>query len=202
MRIGIDFDNTLIDYDRVFLAAAKQQGLIEPSFAGTKRAIRDRIRLLPDGELKWQHLQGHVYGAGIGDAVMCVGADAFLRECRRRDAEIFVVSHKTQFGHFDPLRVDLRIAALDWMAQQGFFGADIYGIARENVFFESSRADKLQRIRALGCAVFIDDLEEVFVDPDFPAGVKPVLFASSGGAGLAVCPDWACIRETVLGSLG
>ncbi|HEV8014450.1 MAG TPA: hypothetical protein VGP48_02895 [Stellaceae bacterium] len=202
MRIGVDFDNTLIDYDRVFLAAAKRHGLIEPSFAGTKRAIRDRIRLLPDGELRWQELQGYVYGAGIGDAVMCVGADEFLRECRRRGAEIFVVSHKTQFGHFDPQRVDLRVAALDWMTRQGFFRADSYGIARENVFFESSRADKLRRIRALGCAFFIDDLEEVFADPDFPDGVTPVLFAASGGPGLAVCPDWARIRETVLGGLG
>jgi len=34
MRIGIDFDNTLIDYDRVFLDAARERGLVPRDFAG------------------------------------------------------------------------------------------------------------------------------------------------------------------------
>ena len=65
MRIGIDFDNTIITYDEVFRAAARAQGLIEPGFDGSKQAVRDAIRLLPDGELTWQKLQGQVYGKGI-----------------------------------------------------------------------------------------------------------------------------------------
>ena len=84
MRIGLDFDNTLIDYDRVFLAAARERGLVAPDFTGSKREVRDAIRLLPDGELAWQRLQGHVYGAGIGGAVLFDGADQFLQRCRAR----------------------------------------------------------------------------------------------------------------------
>ena len=53
LRIGIDFDNTLIDYDGVFVAAARERGLIGREIAGSKRAVRDAIRLLPDGELTW-----------------------------------------------------------------------------------------------------------------------------------------------------
>ena len=63
MRIGIDFDNTLIDYDRVFLDTARERGLVPRDFAGPKKAVRDAIRKLPDGELTWQRLQGYVYGA-------------------------------------------------------------------------------------------------------------------------------------------
>lgn len=202
MRIGIDFDNTLIDYDRVFLDAAKERGLIDASFVGSKRAVRDRIRLLPEGELAWQRLQGYVYGAGISGAVLCAGAADFLRECRDRGAEVFVVSHKTQFGHYDPQRVDLRAAALGWMADRGFFRPELYRLARENVYFEATRAEKLRRIGALGCTVFIDDLEEVFTDPAFPPGVKPILFAPSSARGLAVHPDWRRIGEIVLGEHG
>jgi len=44
MRIGIDFDNTLIDYDRVFAAAAHALGLVSPDFKGSKRAVRDAVR--------------------------------------------------------------------------------------------------------------------------------------------------------------
>ena len=61
MRIGIDFDNTIITYDDVFRATALGRGLIKEDFAGrSKQAIRDHIRLLPDGEIAWQRLQGQV----------------------------------------------------------------------------------------------------------------------------------------------
>ena len=203
IRIGIDFDNTLVDYSQVFLAAAKQRGLIGPAFDGSKRAVRDSIRSLPDGELTWQRLQGSVYGAGIGSAAMFEGADAFLRSCRTKGLDVFVISHKTRYGHHDPMRVDLRRAALDWMASRGFFSGNGYGIPVERVFFESTRTAKIERIGAVGCTHFIDDLEEVFSDPDFPVEVLPILFAPSGALRTgAVCPSWQQIAEVLFGGHG
>jgi hypothetical protein len=198
MRIGIDFDNTLVDYDHVFRDAAKRQGLVDRAFQGSKRELRDNIRLLADGEHAWQRLQGYVYGAGIEHARMFDGADAFLQACRTKDVCVFVISHKTQYGHHDPMRVDLRRAALDWMGMRGFFRANGYGIPAERVFFENTRAAKLTRIYAVGCTHFIDDLEEVFRDPDFPSRVCPILFAASGAlpAG-AVCSSWRQIAEVL-----
>jgi hypothetical protein len=199
MRIGIDFDNTLIGYDDVFLAAARERNLVSAGFAGNKQAVRDAIRLLPDGELAWQRLQGHVYGRGIDQAVMFEGVDAFLRRCRAAGHRVFVVSHKTQYGHYDPDHIDLRAAAAGWMEARGFFAPDKYAIPRQNVFFESSRAEKLRRIAALECVYFIDDLEEVLHDPDFPPGVNRVLFAAAGSSpGLAVCSDWRQVAGVVL----
>lgn len=203
MRIGIDFDNTLIDYDRVFLAAARERGLVGVDFHGSKREVRDEIRLLPDGELAWQRLQGHVYGAGIGGAVLFEGAGEFLRACRARGLDLFVVSHKTRYGHLDPTRVDLRQAALGWMKGQGFFAADGFGLDPRYVFFEETRAAKLARIAALACTHFIDDLEEVFADPDFPQGVRGILFASTAIARPEiVCPEWRDVARAVLGEGG
>ena len=203
MRIGIDFDNTLVDYSHVFLAAAKERGLIRTAFDGSKRAVRDSIRLSPDGELTWQRLQGYVYGAGIASATMFEGADAFLRSCLTKGLDVFVISHKTQYGHHDPMRVDLRRAALDWMAGRGFFSGIGYGIPVERVFFEGTRAAKIERIGAVGCTHFIDDLEEVFSDPDFPARVRPILFAPSGSLHTgAVCASWQQIAEVLFGGHG
>jgi hypothetical protein len=199
MRIGIDFDNTLIGYDEVFLAAARKLDLLSSEFAGNKQAVRDAIRRLPDGELTWQQLQGYVYGKGIGGAVMLEGVDGFLRRCRAAGHGVFVVSHKTEYGHHDADRVNLREAALNWMEERGFFAPDRYAIPRENVFFELTRGQKLKRIAALKCAYFIDDLEEVLTDPDFPPGVNRVLFAAAGSSpGLAICSTWQGIAEVVL----
>src|ERR1700752_3969148 len=99
-RIGIDFDNTIVGYDRVFVEVARREGLVAPDFCGNKQALRDAVRRTPNGELAWQRLQGRVYGAEIASAVMFEGVDAFLRRCREAGAEVFIVSHKTKFGHY------------------------------------------------------------------------------------------------------
>ena len=201
LRIGIDFDNTLVTYDEVFRSAARSRGLIGEGFSGTKQAVRDNIRLLPDGETSWQTLQGHVYGKGIVDAVMFEGADNFLRRCRTEGSLVFVVSHKTEFGHYDPARVNLRRAALDWMAARGFFQPEGYGIPIENVFFEGTRDEKLARIANLKCTHFIDDLEEVLADPKFPSGVTRILFSDTAQdtatSPYLVRPTWRQIEESV-----
>ena len=207
MRIGIDFDNTLIDYDGVFVAAARERGLIGPQIVGSKRAVRDAIRLLPDGELTWQRLQGYVYGAGIGAAVPFAGAADFLSRCAAQGIVVFIVSHKTRYGHFDPARIDLREAARQWLIARGMMAYDIRateggGIPADQVFFEDDRAAKLARICALRCTHFIDDLEEVFADPGFPFGVQRVLFAATGAACCDVhCKDWRQISAAIFGNV-
>ena len=49
------------------------------------------------------------------------------------------------------------------------YGGDA-GLVRE-------RAEKIARIKALGCTHFIDDLEEVFIDSDFPSDVERFLLS-------------------------
>jgi hypothetical protein len=180
MRIGIDFDNTIAGYDHLFLSVARQRGLLVEGFAGGKKVIRDAIRLLPNGELIWTELQGTVYGARMAEAQMIAGVEPFLLECHRRRVPVHIVSHKTRFAARDPLDVDLHAAATAWLNSQGFFGR--FGLSREMVFFESTREDKCRRIAALGLSHFIDDLEEVFHEPAFPAGVERYLLCADGAS--------------------
>lgn len=197
LRVGIDFDNTIVTYDEVFSAMAKRWDLIDASFVGRKQAVRDAIRLLPDGELAWQRLQGQVYSKGVAEARMIAGVEAFLRRCRTNNCEVVVVSHKTEYGHYDSDRVNLRTVALDWMAAQGLFDD---AMASENVYFESTREDKLRRIAALSLTHFIDDLEEVLTDPAFPPNVKRILFADAEQPAAAlyiVCSTWRDIEQQV-----
>ncbi len=83
LRIGIDFDNTIAGYDDVFSRAARDEGLVPADFIGTKQQVREAVRRLDDGELKWQRLQGLVYGTRMAEAVMFDGVGSFLRRCRR-----------------------------------------------------------------------------------------------------------------------
>jgi hypothetical protein len=203
VRLGIDLDNTLIDYDHVFVKEARERGLVDRDFSGSKQAVRDAIRLLPKGELAWQRLQGYIYGVGISGARLFDGALEFLSRCRERRVPVFIVSHKTRYGNFDPDRVDLREAALGWLRSQGFFEPGACLVPIENIFFADDRAAKLARIAALDCTHYIDDLEEVFADPGFPPGVKRILFAGSASLHAdIVCPRWDAIAAAIFDDRG
>jgi hypothetical protein len=191
--VGIDLDNTIIGYDGVFLQEARRRGLVPGDFAGTKREIRDRIRLLPEGELAWQRLQGHVYGPGIAGAVAAEGAVDFVRMLRSRGAAVSIVSHKTAFSSRANSSVNLRDAARGWLRESGIIGPD--RVPEGSLYFEDTRADKIARIVALRCTHFIDDLEEVFDDPTFPAGVERMLFATTATVPHSRYPTYASFRE-------
>jgi hypothetical protein len=200
-RIGLDFDNTMICYDSVFLSAAKERGLAPPDFVGSKQQIRDAIRLRPGGEAAWQQLQGYVYGRGLDRAEAFEGLGAFLRRARGAGDAVVVISHKTEFGHLDPERINLRQAALAWMKAEGLLEADGPAGLVGAVFFEGTRAEKLRRIASTRCDIFVDDLEEVLADPDFPPGVERILFSHRPSGAIAaphkVCASWASIEETL-----
>lgn len=199
LRIGLDFDNTIACYDAVFARAAKEAGLVPAGFDGDKAQLRARLRAAPDGEVAWQRLQGRVYGRLMEQATLMVGAGDFLRRCRRAGIGLFIVSHKTEFGHFDPDRVPLRPAALAWMERLGFFAADGFAIPRDHVFFEATRRAKLARIGGLSCDAFVDDLVEVLDDPDFPPGIARHLLGPPGtGTQALTARTWGELADALL----
>lgn len=200
MRIGIDLDNTIIFYDHAFVRAALQQGLVPANFSGTKQQVRDIVRTLEDGERKWQALQGYVYGKGIGEASLFPGVAEFLEACRKKGKhEVFIVSHKTEYGHYDPDRVPLREAARAWLEARGIFSE----ILESNLHFAFTRGQKVDVIAALKLDWFIDDLVEVYEEKHFPALTKKILLHTASepapDGDFIVCADWQSIHDQVFG---
>ncbi|MFB6463663.1 hypothetical protein [Bradyrhizobium tunisiense] len=179
MRIGIDFDNTIICYDKVFAAVARQRGLVPEGWVGLKTDVRDLLRSRAGGELAWQGLQGFVYGKGIGGAEIYPGVREFLASCRKTGTSVYIVSHKTQFGHQDPERVDLREAARGWLKGAGLIDVAEAALAAGDVYFEDTLAAKVERLASLKLDIFIDDLVDVFEQPHFPRATRSILFTQS-----------------------
>lgn len=172
-RIGIDFDNTLVCCAPLFLRVANERGIIPPELSGGKDAVRQFLR--DQGrDMEWTELQGEVYGPLLSEAHPFPGAREFLVLCRQKGIPLYVISHKTRHAVGGPPH-DLREAGHRWLESNGFY--DGTGLSRDKVYFETTREDKLNRIRILGCTYFIDDLKEVFAEPHFPMGVKKWLFA-------------------------
>ncbi|MBF0177933.1 MAG: hypothetical protein HQL63_13955 [Magnetococcales bacterium] len=194
MYIGIDFDNTLVDYDHLFAAAARVRGWLRDTDAYPgKPALRDALRARPEGEDHWQEMQVEVYAHNMARARLAEGAERFIRLCRSRGVPVCIISHKTRFAARDPHRTDLRQAAWHWMEAQGFFADTGLGFCGEDIDFVSTRGAKLTRLAERGCTHFIDDLAEVLSDPNFPRATQGILYCPVGA--LPEVSSWPSMRS-------
>ncbi|MCE9604332.1 MAG: phosphotransferase [Planctomycetia bacterium] len=173
MLIGIDFDNTLVCYDRLFHALALERAWIPADLPAAKTSVRDYLRSV-GREDDWTELQGLAYGPEIQRAELFPGVLDFFREAHRRGIATIVVSHKTRHALRGP-KHNLHASALEFLKRQGFFDTAI-GLTEAHVFLEPTKVDKLARIATVGCTHFIDDLPEFLAEPDFPANVRKILF--------------------------
>lgn len=174
MRLGIDFDNTIVCYDRVFHQIAIERKIIPPELPMYKNAIRDYLRE-HGREEQWTELQGYVYGERMSAALPFPGVIECLATCLRQGISVYIISHKTRRPYRGPA-YDLHQTARDWLQTQGFFDADRVGLLPQQVFFEISQEQKLQRIAEVGCTHFLDDLPEFLGNPGFPGQVERLLF--------------------------
>jgi hypothetical protein len=202
-HIGIDFDNTIADYDHLFVEEGVRAGWYPSGHSGSKQSVRDHVRAsCEDGERSWQILQARVYAHRMPDARVMIGFGDFLRRCADRDILVSIVSHKTRFATRDESRTDLRGAALLWLVEQGYLDSGTFGLARDRIYFEATRAEKIARIGEIACSDFIDDLIEVLAEPAFPGGVRKHLLTRQDESirqqDIAIHPTWGHIADALL----
>lgn len=176
MRIGVDFDNTIACYDGVFRRAALERGLVPADIGQSKNAVRDFLRAQGRDEV-FTELQGYVYGARMDLASVYPGCADFIAAARAAGHGLYLVSHKTKLPFAGP-PYDLHDAARGFLIAEGLVGTDAF--APENVHFETTKEAKAARAASIGVDVFIDDLPEILVLPDFPPAMRAILFDPEG----------------------
>lgn len=173
MRIGLDFDNTIVSYDVLFHSLAVEKSLIPADVPVNKVAVRDHMREA-GREDDWTELQGYLYGARMDEARAYDGVIEFCADARERGDDLFIVSHKTRHPFIGP-QYDLHAAARAWIETHlTLDGRPL--VKPEQVFFELTKPEKLARIDSCSCDVYVDDLPEILLAPAFPARTTRVLF--------------------------
>lgn len=157
MKIGLDFDNTLIRYDALFYALAQQSYALPAEVAPNKTAIRDYFRA-QDRESEWTEIQGRVYGVEIQQAKPAPGLLECLNSWQDQGIELVLVSHKTVHPYAGPT-YNLHDAARAWIEHNLW-----PSLQRFPLFFEISRELKLNRIASEKPEVYIDDLPDILAD--------------------------------------
>ena len=158
-KLGLDFDNTLIDYDEVFFKLALEKNLIPPTINKDKKSVR---KFFIDNNIEdlFIKLQGEVYGLKVLEAKQSHGMFEALRSLKNDNFELIIVSHKTKYPYSGE-KYDLHKAASNWLEVNKFFDEDGLAMKRENVYFELTKEDKISRIEQLDISFYVDDLPSI-----------------------------------------
>lgn len=205
MRIGIDFDNTIVCYDGVFHTAAVERGLIATGLAVDKMGVRNYLRSVGQ-EDAWTELQGYVYGKRMELATIYPGVVGFISAATAAGHTIYIISHKTKTPFLGP-QYDLHAAARQFLEAHKLVDQSFGTVLSEHVFFELTMDDKIARIASQECGIFVDDLPEFLTKSGFPSMTRRILFDpgghhshhSDGGQRLEAYRHWSSIEEAVLG---
>lgn len=194
MRIGIDFDNTIVTYDALFHRVACDQGVICPDLPRTKLAVRDYLRAAGQ-EPVWTAMQGEVYGNRLLEAEPFPGVVEFFDWARLNGIELIIVSHKTRHPYIGP-PYDLHAIARQWIRRHLIVAGQTL-VDDDRAFFELTKEAKVERIAHCACDYFIDDLPEILNAPAFPPATIPMLFAPDGTVTdtvNSIFSHWSAIR--------
>lgn len=197
MRIGLDFDNTIANYEGVFQAAALERGIIPEGLGASKNAVRDYLNGSGQNDA-FTELQGYVYGARMDLASPYPHAREVIAGWVAYGHEVFVVSHKTRQPIIGPA-YDMHAAARGFLMDQGLVGAGM--IAPENVHFLLTKREKIAHAAALAVDVFVDDLPEILAMAGWPQGCRRILFDPHGkhypASGVRYADSWQAIAAVL-----
>jgi hypothetical protein len=171
MLIGLDFDNTIVNYSDAIARLAKERLQLPEELSVNKVSVRNFL-ISQGREGEWTKFQGELYGPGMRFADPYPGAFetmGALNDCGHR---LVIVSHRTKFPYAGYPH-DLHASAKSWVSKR----ITSQGLMDEHsVYFLETRVDKIATISSLNCDVFLDDLPEVLNDSDFPGNTLGILF--------------------------
>lgn len=180
MNIGLDLDNTLIDYSRALREIAQEKYYKSFPLSWEKEDYKHFCYSCSTaGEVDWMRLQGLTYGPGIWRAQIIPAAKDFLLFCKAAGHIVHVVSHRTASPHFlDDF--DNHEVAREYLTKNlvttGLLG-------KSNIHLCLTLSEKCKKISELQLDCFIDDLEKVFSDDGFPAKTFGYLYSKSPRSG-------------------
>lgn len=172
MIVGFDFDNTIINYQKLFKKIAYKKRLVPKNINPNKESVKKYLISKNKNE-EWTALQGEVYGKYIMDAKIYTGVKEIMETLSKKKIKFYIISHKTKFPYLGK-KINLHFAAKKWIHKNIMLNKNLTNFSMKEVFFESSIENKISRIKKLKCSIFVDDLVSIL--DLLPKGTVKVLF--------------------------
>ncbi len=170
MKIGFDFDNTIVCYDEAFDILSGTLNL-PTELSRNKLSIRDYLRS-ENRESEWTEFQGTLYGPGMQHALPYEYFVETAQYLKLQEHELFIISHRSKYPYAGE-KHDLHHFAKNWISAQ--INSNRL-IDDKNIYFLETLNNKISKIEELKIDLFIDDLTDVINHELFPLKTKSILF--------------------------
>lgn len=137
--------------------------------------MRTLLQQVDDSGYRWQIAQGWLYTDGLSYAKLAQGLLDLCEYLRTNDFELFIVSHKTTHTPIFCGYKELHGVAANWISNGEL---SHYFAGTQNIYFETSRDLKIERIKSLGLHYFVDDLVQIFQDTNYPRNIVSFLLST------------------------
>jgi len=193
-KFGFDLDNTLINYSKAVKEFCISNKL---KYCESISELRTYLRKEDSSDQKWQFAQGWLYTEGLQFSEPGKGSYELCEFLELNNCELQIVSHKTPYSSAAGGFKDLRGPANDWIENSvlaRFFNRP------NKVHFELTKAEKVKKIQMLSLNYFVDDLDEIFMDLEFPKEVIGFLLnaTSSQNSSIKCVPDLCKLKEIII----
>ena len=189
MVIGIDFDNTVVCYQKAYEKIASNLGIQATKGRSTRQLIKDHCFSKEKGNLKWTLTQGRLYGVHIQEAELFEGVLETIEHILKQGCEVRIISHKSIYSSVGEI-YDFWDGAENFIEREILSKLDNALRNRFSFIFCQTLDEKVMEIGKSNCGVFIDDLPEVLNHSSFPSSTQGVHFSESNGR------NWVWIKET------
>lgn len=169
--IGIDFDNTIINYVNVFKKILRKNKI--PFGKKLNKEIFKKKIISKYNENFYTKIQSEIYGKDIIYARKFNDLNKNLNFLQKK-YDLILISHKTKYPILGK-KINLRKKAIEWLKKNNLYGSkNIF--YKKNVFFEETIDKKLKKIKKIRCDYFIDDLNLIL--DALPKDIKKIKFGS------------------------
>ena len=180
MKIGVDFDNTIVSYQESIKELADKFLDLPADISKTKQDVKGFLQAKGRNDL-WTSFQGHLYGPGMRYAKPYEGCLEALSSLIKDGHEVRIISHRSRFPYAGE-KYDLHGYASEWIERELACAGLLDTIKRENISFHESKEQKIGMIIKTGVEIFIDDLLSILNDEQLGNGIRKFHFCPEGNA--------------------
>lgn len=187
IKIGIDLDNTIIDYQNSFKKYLRERKIY------LKTINKNKIKQLCNNNPKiksWTEVQEEIYGKYISSAKPFKYFKKFEKFALNNKIKLYIVSHKTKHSQFSK-KYNLHDCSNKWLKKN--ISKDKY-----KIFYVDSIIKKIKKIQKIKPNYFIDDLIKIFECRQFPKKVKKIYFSKKKYDNIKTIDNWKKIREYII----
>ena len=176
MIFGIDFDNTIVNYNLAFKKAIKQEKInfsksLEKEKFNSKIKIRNYFLQNNDIDL-WKKIQSNVYSKYIFEGYLNIEILKLLKHLDKKKIKFYIVSHKTIYPYIGK-KINLHRLSKKWLKLNLFNEKNNFK-KKYKFFFETTKKKKINKIKLLKITHFIDDLDDIL--NHLPPNIKKIKF--------------------------